>query len=135
MLKAVAKQTFGKLFQINDFATQDLQSPTLSVSECVNLIEGLKENFAQFRDNSKCGFEQVMKLTEELMQKYEITRWGITAGTRGRRLPARLAESVLKTSLGKATNVRTDDDLQHLWCGILDRQLSWTMVSMRISMK
>lgn len=44
-------------------------SPTLSVSESIDLTEGLKESFAQFRDNSECDFEQVFKLTEELMQK------------------------------------------------------------------
>uniref|UniRef100_A0A8C9YWK2 TTF-type domain-containing protein n=1 Tax=Sander lucioperca TaxID=283035 RepID=A0A8C9YWK2_SANLU len=116
--------TFGKLFQTSDFATRGLQSPTLSVSECIDLIEGLKESFARFRDNSGCDFEQVMKLTEESMQKNEITSWDITAGTRVRKLPARLAGSVVTTSLGKATSVRNDDDLRHIWNDILDRQLA-----------
>ncbi len=40
---------------------------TLSVSECTDLIDGLKESFARFRDNSESDFEQVMKLTEELL--------------------------------------------------------------------
>uniref|UniRef100_A0A3B3R0H2 DUF4371 domain-containing protein n=1 Tax=Paramormyrops kingsleyae TaxID=1676925 RepID=A0A3B3R0H2_9TELE len=116
--------TFGKLFQTSDFATQGLQSPTLSVPECIDLIEGLKESFARFRDNSVCDFEQVMKLTEELMQKNEITSWDITSGTRVRKIPARLAGSVVTTSLGKATSVRNDDDLRHIWNDILDRQLT-----------
>uniref|UniRef100_A0A8C1TUJ4 HAT C-terminal dimerisation domain-containing protein n=1 Tax=Cyprinus carpio TaxID=7962 RepID=A0A8C1TUJ4_CYPCA len=116
--------TFGKLFQTSDFATQGLQSPTLSVPECIDLIEGLKESFARFRDNSVCDFEEVMKLTEELMQKIEITSWDITPQTRVRKVSARLAGSVVTTSLGKATSVRNDDDLRHIWNDILDRQLT-----------
>ncbi|CAM4658841.1 unnamed protein product [Leuciscus chuanchicus] len=65
-----------------------------------------------------------MKLTEELMQKNEITSWDITSGTRVRKVPARLAGSVVTTSLGKATSVRNDDDLRHIWNDILDRQLT-----------
>lgn len=116
--------TFGKLFQTSDFATRGLQSPTLCVTECIDLIEGLKENFAQFRHDSKCGYEAVMKLTGELMSKYDIMSWDITSGNRKRRLPARLTESVVTTSLGKATSVKNDDDLRHLWNDILDRELT-----------
>lgn len=71
-----------------------------------------------------CDFEQVMKLTEELMQKNKITSWDITPRTRVRKVPARLAGSVVTTSLGKATSVRNDDDLRHIWNDILDRQLT-----------
>ena len=113
--------TFGKLFETSNFATKGLQSSTLSVSECIDLIEILKDSFGQYRDKPECVFQQVMKLTEELMQKHGITSWDITAGTRERRLPARFTGSVVTTSLGKATSVRNDDDLRRTWNDILDR--------------
>ncbi|XP_034033315.1 zinc finger MYM-type protein 1-like [Thalassophryne amazonica] len=116
--------TFGKLFETSSFATQGLQSPTLSVTGCIDLIEGLKDSFAEFRDKPECVFQQVMKLTEDLMQKCEITSWDITVGTRKRSLPSRLTDSVVSTTLGKATAVRNDDDLRHIWNDILDRQLT-----------
>lgn len=113
--------TFGKLFETSDFATKGLQSPALSVSGCIDLIEGLKERFAQYRDKPECVFQQVMKLTDELMQKHGIINWDVSVGTRERRLPARLSGSVVTTSLGKATSVRTDEDLRRTWNDILDR--------------
>uniref|UniRef100_A0A667Y2X2 TTF-type domain-containing protein n=1 Tax=Myripristis murdjan TaxID=586833 RepID=A0A667Y2X2_9TELE len=116
--------TFGKLFHTSDFATRGLQSPTLSVADCIDLIEGLKQSFARFRDNSECDFEKVIKLTDELMQKNEITSWDVTAGSRARRLPTKLAESVVTTSLGKSKCVKSNDDLRHIWNHILDRQLT-----------
>ena len=58
--------------KLNDFDTRDFESPTRSVSESIDLFEGLTESRAQFRDDSECDFEQVKKLTEQLMQKNEI---------------------------------------------------------------
>ncbi len=40
---------------------------------------GLRGSFALFRDNSESDLEKVMKLTEELMQRYHTTCWQITA--------------------------------------------------------
>lgn len=115
--------TFGKLFESSDFATKGLQSGSLTVTDCIDLIQGLKDSFAQFRDNSQGDFDKVLKLTEELMEKYDVSSWDVT-GTRERKLPARFNESVVTTSLGKTTNVRNNADLKQLWINILDRQIT-----------
>lgn len=65
--------TFCKLFENSDFATKGLQSSTLCVTDCISLIETLKATYATFREDSKGGFVEVLRLTEELMEKHEIT--------------------------------------------------------------
>jgi len=36
--------TFNQLFEVSDYATKGLQSSTLSVTDCIDLIEGLKDS-------------------------------------------------------------------------------------------
>lgn len=57
---------FGKRFECSDF------SPTLRVLDCLHLVDGLKDVFSVFRDNSQCDFEKVLKLTDELITKREV---------------------------------------------------------------
>ena len=42
--------TFNQLFEVSDYATKSLQSSTLSVTDCTDLIEGLKDSSTQFRN-------------------------------------------------------------------------------------
>ena len=37
-------RAFAKLFDISDFAMNGLQSPFISITDCIDLIEGLKDN-------------------------------------------------------------------------------------------
>lgn len=62
---------------MSDFATKALQSPVVSVTDCIHLIEGLKSNLKVFRDNTK--FDKVLKLTQLLMEKNDIHKLDITA--------------------------------------------------------
>ncbi len=48
--------------------TKGLQSSSLSVTDCIDLIEGLKDSYIKFR-NENDAFEKVMALTDELMNK------------------------------------------------------------------
>uniref|UniRef100_A0A3B4X175 TTF-type domain-containing protein n=1 Tax=Seriola lalandi dorsalis TaxID=1841481 RepID=A0A3B4X175_SERLL len=113
--------TFNQLFEVSDFATKGLQSSTLSVTDCIDLIEGLKDNYTKFR-NENDAFDKVMALTDELMNKHEIVRWD-TSGPRKRRLPARLDSTYVDSTVGKSSHVQQNSDLQNIWNDILDKQL------------
>lgn len=52
---------------------------------------------AQFRQD----FKMVIKLTEKLKSKYDITGWNITSRNRKTKFPMRLVESEVTRSLGK----------------------------------
>ena len=67
---------FCKFFQCSDFATKGLQSPAISVADCISLIETLKATLAT-RDDSDGDFDKVLRLTEELMVKYDIACWDV----------------------------------------------------------
>lgn len=69
--------TLSKLFDTSDFAKKGLQSSTLSVMDCIGLIEILKSSFSMFRDNSGGDFDKVLKLTEEMMIKHDISNWAM----------------------------------------------------------
>lgn len=92
---------FNQLFEVSDYATKGLQSSTLSVTDCIDLIEGLKDSYTQFR-NENDAFDKVMALTDELMNKHEIVRWDII-GSRKRKLPARLANTHVDSTLGNSS--------------------------------
>lgn len=108
--------TFGNIFEMSDFATKGLQSPALSVTDCIHLIEGLKSNLKVFKDNTNLDFEKVLKLTHDLMEKHDVHKMDISA-SRERKLPAKLAASVITTSLGKSGSIKSDEDLRYLWNG------------------
>lgn len=88
------------------------------VLDCIQLVDGLKDAFSVFRDNSQCDFEKVLKLTDELMIKHEIKNLDVTI-SRQRKLPARLSDSVVVSNFGR-NYVRNVDDRQRLWNEILD---------------
>ncbi|KAK7163906.1 hypothetical protein R3I94_002577 [Phoxinus phoxinus] len=113
--------TFNQLFEVSDYATKGLQSSTLSVTDCIDLIEGLKGSYTQFR-NENDAFNKVMALTDELMNKHEIVRWDIS-GSRKRKLPARLDNTHVDSTLGKSSPVQQNSDLNKLWNDILDKQM------------
>ncbi len=68
--------TFGKFFETTEFGTRGFQSSTLFVTDTISLIENLKLNLVKFRDNSEGDFEKVMKLSEQLMIKHDISGVG-----------------------------------------------------------
>lgn len=115
--------TFCKLFENSDFATKGLQSSTLCVTDCISLIETLKATYATFRDDSKGDFVEVLRLTEELMEKHEIANWDVVV-SRERKLPSKFHDSVVTTTLGKTSAVRSNEDLKALWNCIVDRQIT-----------
>lgn len=77
---------------------------------CFHLVDGLKDAFSVFRDNSQCDFEKVLKLTDEFMTRREFTNLDGTS-SRQRTSPARRSDSVVVSNLGRNTNERNDDDL------------------------
>ncbi len=113
---------FSKLFSASDFAPKGLLSPSVSVTDCVHMIEGLKETFALFRNNSDGEFERIVRLTDDIMKKNDVQNWDIV-GARNRKLPARLSDSHVTSTVGRCAVIRRDLDLQSLWISILDRQL------------
>ncbi len=115
--------TFGKIFETTEFATRGLQSSTLSVTDTVSLIENLKLNLVKFRDNSEGDFEKVMKLSEELMTKYDISEWDVSSPWK-RKLPSKFSDSVITSTLGKTASVKSDMDLRQIWNIVLDAQIS-----------
>lgn len=63
---------FSKLFSASDFATKSLQSPSVSVTDCIHMIEGVKETFATFRSNSDGEFERIIRLSDDIMTKNNV---------------------------------------------------------------
>ena len=63
--------TFNQLFRDSDYTTKGLQSAPLSLTDCIDLIEGLKDSDTQFRNENE-AFDKVMALRDELMNKHEI---------------------------------------------------------------
>lgn len=114
--------TFAKLFDVSDFATKGLQSPNVCVTDCIDLIGTLKDSFSSYRANSNGDFDKVLKLTDELMRKNDISNWDVTS-SRQRQLPARLKDTVVTTSLGKSSSIKTNEDLRQMWNALLDRQI------------
>ena len=102
-------QTKMFLFLLVTF-NQGLQSSTLSVTDCIDLIEGLKDSYTQFRNESG-AYDKVMALTDELMNKHEIVRLD-NSGSRKRKLPARLDNTHVDSTLGKSSPVQQNSDLQ-----------------------
>ena len=63
-----------------------------------------------------------MALTDELMNKHDIVHRDIS-GSRKRKLPARLDNTHVDSTLGKSSPVQQKSDLQKLWNDILDKQI------------
>uniref|UniRef100_A0A673LF96 TTF-type domain-containing protein n=1 Tax=Sinocyclocheilus rhinocerous TaxID=307959 RepID=A0A673LF96_9TELE len=113
--------TFNKLFEMSDYATKDLQSATISVTDCIDLIEGLKEIYTTFR-NEENYLDKAMALTEDLMKRHGIVNWDIT-GTRKRKLTAKLGDTLIESTVGKASPVKDNSDLKQLWNDIVDKKI------------
>ncbi len=75
-----------------------------------------------FRNNSDGEFERIIRLTDDIMKKNDVQNWDIV-GARNRKLPARLSDSHVTSTVGRCAVIRRDLDLQSLWISILDRQL------------
>ena len=56
------------------------------------------------------------------MDRHGIVRWDIS-GSRKRKLPARLDNEHIDSTLGKSSPVQQNSDLQKLWNDILDKQM------------
>lgn len=113
---------FSKLFTASDFATKSLQSPSVSVTDCIHMIDGLKETFATFRSNSDGKFERIIRLTDDIMKKNYVQNWDV-AGALTRKMPAKFADSHVASTVGRCAPIMSDSDLQSMWIMILDRQL------------
>lgn len=87
------------------------------------MIETLKTTYATFWDDSDGDFDKVLRLMEELMETYERACWDVTA-SRERKLPTKFHESVVTTTLGKTSAIKSNDDLRALWNCVLDRQIA-----------
>ncbi len=114
---------FCKLFQCSDFATKGLQSPAICVTDYISLIETLKATLAPFLDDSDGDFDKVLRLTEELMDKYEIACWDLIM-SRERKLPAKFSQSIVTTTFGKTSAIKNNGDLRALWNCILDNEMA-----------
>ncbi|KAI4821024.1 hypothetical protein KUCAC02_028976, partial [Chaenocephalus aceratus] len=79
------------LFEMSDYATKGLQCSTISVTDCIDLIEGLKENYNTLR-KTETDFIKLVTLTDDLMKKHDIINWDVT-GSRKRRLPGLLIQN------------------------------------------
>nr|XP_033815478.1 zinc finger MYM-type protein 1-like [Geotrypetes seraphini] len=115
--------TFGKLFELSDFATKGLQSTTKSIADCINLIECLKDTFVQFRENTSNDFDKVIELIDELTEKFDIENWDVSS-SRKRKLPAKFGDTFVFSTLGKSSCVQSNEDLRHLWNEIIDCQIT-----------
>lgn len=100
---------FCKLFDNSDFATKGLQSSSLCLTDCISLIETLKATYVTFQDDSDGDFEKVLRQTVELMEKHEIANWDV-AVSRECKLPSKVHTSVVTTTLGKTSAVRSNND-------------------------
>ncbi|KAJ8375480.1 hypothetical protein SKAU_G00060600 [Synaphobranchus kaupii] len=54
-----------------------LQSPSVSVTDCIHMIEGLKETFDKLRNNSDGEFDKIIRLTDEVMKKNDVQNWDV----------------------------------------------------------
>ena len=94
----------------------------MSVTDCIHVIDGLKETFATFGSNSDREFERIIRLTDDIMKKNDVQNWDV-AGARNIKLSAKFADSNVASIVGRCAPIRSDSDLQALWIMILDRQL------------
>ena len=92
------------------------------MTDCIHVIDGLKETFATFRSNSDREFERIIRLTDDIMKKNDVQNWDV-AGARNIKLSAKFADSNVASIVGRCAPIRSDSDLQALWIMILDRQL------------
>ncbi|KAJ4926584.1 hypothetical protein JOQ06_014334 [Pogonophryne albipinna] len=112
---------FNRLFEMSDYATKGLQCSTISVSDCIDLIEGLKENYNTLR-KTESDFIKLVTLTDDLMKKHDIINWDVT-GSRKRRLPGKFGDSQIESTLGKASPVKDNSNLKNIMNNVLDRQI------------
>lgn len=88
------------------------------------MIEALKETFANFRSNADGDFERILQQTEDVMRENDVQNWDVAGpGARNRKLPSRLADSHVTSTVGRCAPIRSDSDLNSLWNMVLDRQL------------
>ena len=123
---------FNRLFEMSDYATKGLQCSTISVTDCIDLIEGLKENYNTLR-KTEVDFIKLVTLTDHLMKKHDIINWDVTGtslgrhwdatGARKRRLPRKFGDSQIESPLGKASPVKDNSDLKNILNEMLDRQI------------
>lgn len=93
------------------------------MTDCISLIETPKATYATFQEDLKGDFVEVLRLTVELMEKHEIANVDVVA-SRERKLPLKFHDSVVTTTLGKTSAVRSNEDLKALWNCIIDRQIT-----------
>ncbi|KAF3844479.1 hypothetical protein F7725_007642, partial [Dissostichus mawsoni] len=112
---------FNRLFEMSEYATKGLQCSTISLTDCIDLIEGLKENYTTLR-KTEADFIKLVTLTDDLMKKHDIINWDVT-GSRKRRLPGKFGDSQIESTLGKASPVKDNSDLKNIRNHVLDRQI------------
>lgn len=99
----------------------NINSSTGSITDCINLTEGFRDSYTTFR-NAENDFDRNMRLTDDLMEKHEIQSWGVS-GSRRRKLPTRLENTQVESTVGTGSPVKDNPDLKILWNAILVRQI------------
>ena len=63
---------FCELFSTSDFAAKSLQSPSVSMTDYIHVIEDLRRTFATSRNNLDGEFERSFRLTDDVMKKNDV---------------------------------------------------------------
>ena len=89
---------FGRLYDYSDFCTKAFQKSTATVSSCLILLADLRERLVNFE------FDKVVEYAivnaKELSDKYAIENFDVRSTIRQQRLPERLRDSYLTSSVG-----------------------------------
>ena len=70
-----------------------------------------------------CDLEKVLRQTDELMEKHEIANWEL-AVSRESKLPSNFHTSVVTTTSGTTSAIKSNNDSKALWNWALYRQIS-----------
>ena len=91
---------FGRLYDYSDFCTKAFQKSTATVSSCLILLADLRERLVNFE------FDKVVEYAKELSDKYAIENFDVRSIIRQRRLPGRLRDAYLTSSVGTPKRIQ-----------------------------
>ena len=95
---------FARFYEYSEFATRCLQSKTLEVSSCVNLVDELKDNVNSF------DYHETLKQGLEMAENYDVNSFDTRSSSRQHRLPESLKSTILTSSVGH-NKITTADDM------------------------
>ena len=85
---------FGRLYDYSDFCTKGFQKSTTTVSSCQILLSVLKEKLSSF------DFDKVVEYAMDLCEKYEVDSFDVRSASRQRRIPERLKDTYVTSTVG-----------------------------------